>query len=210
MTNTDAHDREQEVYNEILQLCTVPKTAETIAELWGCHPQTVRRSIWHLRDLGKLKECIRKENRKKLWQTVGGYGNNGELRLATTRGTVGMSDCANMYSEGATPVGNVIGGALAYLWTRSFYSQLDLTNVQNAVKMGTLDPLLHVRAVLADILVRAQQQVEILDQLVKDTPELFQDGAAPLNMMGPVDRMAMEDQARWFDAWVHAYLDRLT
>lgn len=204
---TDLSDRDRELHNELLRICVTPQTAEEIADKWGCHAQTVRRGLWYLRDLDKIRESTRKRGRKKLWQTVGGFEAS-ELRLATTRGTVGLSDCAAMYSDTATPLGNLIAGALGYLWTRSFYSQLDQEIVHNAANMGSLDPYLHVRIALANILPRAKQQVEILEQLLFDNPELFQDGVAPLNNMGNVDRMEMESQAKWFEMWVHDWFDR--
>lgn len=193
------------VLQEVLRFISVPKTVEEVADHFNWHPQTAREKLWSLRDMGRARPTARKSSRKKLWQATGGVGTHGEVTIVTSQGTFKLNSLLAV-DERRKATGNIIASALSYLWTRAYYGSQDQEIATNTARMGTLDPLLDVRRLMERVYLDMTRQMEALEQMLIEMPELWQNGGAVLNMLGAVNKEPIEERAREFEVWARQLL----
>lgn len=183
-----------------------PRTIAEIAEKFNLHPQTVRRKLWDLQDQG-MADCHRGGPRTKVWLAARNVQRSEDRdKVLTRNGAAQISDLAQGFDERSTATSNFIAGFLSYLWRRAYYGQLDQSNPINVARQGHLTPMLDVKPVVIDVLTRLEDQVAVLKQLLNQE-ELWKDGFEPVDIMGDVNRMIVEQTAEWFDLFAHNFLE---
>lgn len=194
MTRSEPKDRQKELYEYL----GVPRTVEQVGIEFGVHDQTARMMIWALRD---QKRALDLGGKPKKWKASGIWiQGNGPVTLSTSSGSMELVQPVRNWSPtGGNPLPRWIGGALAYLWRRAYYSMQDQERIVNVVKQGTLDPTLEVRRVLEELHRIGKMQVETIEQMLNDLPALWTDSTDIMQMLGPdLTPNDVEDAAEWF------------
>ncbi len=190
---------------EVLRFMSTPRTIEEVAEEFDWHPQTAREKIWELRDMGKVQEMPRKRSRSKVWQATALTGNLGEMGYAvvTTNGTFPLKNFTQNSHGNRKALGDVLAGALCYLWRRAYYQMQDQDNVLNVAPQGSLDPLFDVRKGLEQVFLTHLAYMDVLRKMLTEMPELWQDNnPIVLEMLGKVSREEIEGNVGDFEVWL--------
>lgn len=191
---------------EVLKYCNTPRTIEDIAEFFELHPQTVRRFVWELQSHNRIEEAPQKSVRKKMWRATIRGESQEDVVICTDHAAMTMSELARDFNPEGVATGNVIAGCLSYLWRRAYYQTKSQDRVENVARQGTLDPYLQVRTFMELIYQKMATLTEVLEYMLKDMPELWNDDIAILKMMGTIHPAELDTTAEWFELWVSTRL----
>lgn len=201
ITNRSEEGRRQ----EILRYCSTPKTVEQVAKEFNIHIQTARKTIWVMRDDGRIKEIPM--IRPKLWQASDHRSKYGEVMIPTSSGMIGLA--AFQYGPSPYSTVDLFGASLAYLWRRSHYRTLNQDNIVNVANQGTLDPYLEVRRLVERMYARSLALTEAIDFVLTALPDMWRDGDVAVNALGRIDgrrQLELESAAEWFEEWARDQL----
>ena len=195
---------------KMLDFLMIPRTIEEVADEFEWHPQTAREKVWELKRIGRVRESTRKQERKKLWQSVNAPDETDEMLIVTSLATSRLS--AFMTKPGTRrPLGDVIAESLAYVWRRAYYRGQDQDNVLNVAAQGTLNLRYELRVALETVYLSHKHYLEALERMLVDMPQLWdEDDSSILRMIGEVLEQPEALIPGDFEVWVRSFIENKT
>lgn len=195
------------VLSEVCLALRRPQTAQALAERFGCHEQTMRRHLWLLKRQGRVEEKAKRLNRKKMWVSVAGTTPTGGIQIMTRSGPVSLANLAR-WSSDALSAGNLLAGALAYIWRRAYYNAKEGQTTIDEARKGSLDIQNEIKPFLMKLHEAMLRQADALGTLLIDMPEIWDESEVILDYMGAdTNLVLMDEAAHYFEEFAQEALN---